>query len=106
MPVGTHFKGEDTMSGPTVRELVTTLFRTHPQLPEEQCHIEWILRDRRLIYEVKHSPGGVRVTFGKAIYTHADAVERAYLAALRFRRELTSAVREQMFVDEEKDDVE
>jgi hypothetical protein len=84
--------------------MVTMLFRAHPQLSEEQCHLDWQLRDRRLLYEVKYSPGGVRVTFGKAIYAHADAVERAYLAALRFRRELTSAVREQMFVDEEKDD--
>ena len=91
------------MSGPTVRDLVTTLFRNHPQLPEEQCHIDWHLRDRRLIYEVKRSPGGVRVTFGKAVYTHMDAVERAYLAAIRFRRDLTLAVREQMFVEEEED---
>lgn len=92
------------MSNPTYREVVTKLFRSHPQLNEHQCVIDWKLRDRRLLFEAHRSKGGVRVTFGQAIYRHPKAVERAYLAALRMRRDTTLAIRDQQFVSEEVTD--
>lgn len=89
---------------PTYREQVVGLFRNHPQLNEDQCKLEWKMRDRRLLYEAHRSCGGVRVTFGRAIMDRPDSVERAYLAAIRMRQDVTLAVRDQEFVVEEVPD--
>ena len=92
------------MSNPSYREMVVGLFRSHPQLNEAQCTLDWKMSDRRLLFEAHRSKGGVRVTFGRAIYHRPDAVERAYLAAIRMRRDTTLAIRDQQFVSEEATD--
>lgn len=85
-----------------VREGIRRLFRSHPQLDESNCRLKFALRNRRLIFEVRKAPGGVSVTFGRAFFSHPDAIARAYNAAIIMRRNLTSAVRDQQYVTEEE----
>ena len=85
----------------TYREMVVGLFRNHPQLNEDNCKIEWKMRDKFLLFEAHRSCGGVRVTFGRAIMLRPDAVERAYLAAIRMRQDVTLAVSDRQYLSEE-----